>query len=151
MTRKRRRLVLIGTCLTILSFAVGLVLFAMSDSIAFFYSPSKVTELEITPGTRFRLGGLVKEGSVKQHQDARVEFVVTDTNKNITVNYSGILPDLFREGQGVVTEGRLSDQGIFVADTVLSRHDENYTPREVVDVLKEQGVWKGEPNPSPSY
>ncbi|MEM7620137.1 MAG: cytochrome c maturation protein CcmE [Pseudomonadota bacterium] len=143
MTRKQRRFILIATCLGILSFALGLILYAVNDSIAFFYSPTKVSELNIEPGTRFRLGGLVQEGSVKRGDNAHVQFVVTDTNQTITVNYKGILPDLFREGQGVVTEGRLSHEGIFVAVSVLSKHDENYVPREVVDALKEQGVWKG--------
>lgn len=151
MKRKQRRLILIGTCLAVLGFAVGLVLYAINDSIAFYYSPTKVTELNIEPGTRFRLGGLVEEGSVKQLENTKVEFKVTDTNKSIKVNYSGILPDLFNEGQDVVTEGRLLTNGIFKAETVLSKHDENYMPREVVDALKEQGVWKEDTNTSKNY
>ena len=142
MTRKQRRLTLIGTCLAVLGLAVGLVLFALEDSIVFFYSPSDVTEKKIGPGERFRLGGLVEEGSVRRGEGTTVAFAVTDTDKTIPVNYTGVLPDLFREGQGVVTEGKLNAQGVFVADTVLAKHDENYMPPEVADALKKKGVWR---------
>ena len=142
MTRKQRRITLIGTCLAVLGLAVGLVLFALEDSIVFFYSPSDISEKKIGPGQRFRLGGLVKEGSVKRGEGTTVAFAVTDTDKTIQVNYTGVLPDLFREGQGVVTEGKLNTQGVFVADSVLAKHDENYMPPEVADALKKKGVWR---------
>ena len=151
MTRKQRRSILIGTCLAVLGLAVGLVLFALEDSIVFFYSPSDVTEKHIKPGQRIRLGGLVKEGSVKRGENTTVKFTVTDTAKTIPVMYTGVLPDLFREGQGVVTEGKLGTDGVFVADSVLAKHDENYMPPEVADALKKQGVWQGEGNkPKPN-
>jgi cytochrome c-type biogenesis protein CcmE len=151
MTRKQRRSILIGTCLAVLGLAVGLVLFALEDSIVFFYSPSDVTEKHIKPGQRIRLGGLVKEGSVKRGENTTVQFTVTDTAKTIPVLYTGVLPDLFREGQGVVTEGKLGSDGVFVADSVLAKHDENYMPPEVAEALKKQGVWQGEGNkPKPN-
>jgi cytochrome c-type biogenesis protein CcmE len=117
------------------------VLYAMRDNIVFFYTPSDITEKAITPGTRIRLGGLVEQGSFKKGEGAVVNFVVTDTLKTIPVTYTGQLPDLFREGQGVVTEGALDATGLFVADNVLAKHDENYMPKELADSLKEKGVW----------
>ena len=144
MTRKQRRSVLIGICLAVLGTSVGLVLFALEDSIVFFYSPSDVAEKNIKPGQRIRLGGLVAEGSVKRGVNTTVKFSVTDTAKTIPVTYTGVLPDLFREGQGVVTEGRLGGDGIFVADNVLAKHDENYMPPEVAEALRKQGVWRSE-------
>jgi cytochrome c-type biogenesis protein CcmE len=142
MTRKQRRGILIGTCLAVLGVAVGLVLFAMRDSIVFFYSPSEVTEMGIAPGTRFRLGGLVETGSVVRGEGTTVRFVVTDQAKTLPVAYTGVLPDLFREGQGVVAEGILEPDGVFHADNVLAKHDENYMPPEVAKKLKAQGVWR---------
>ena len=142
MTRKQRRSLLIGTCLVVLGAAVALVLIALEDSIVFFYGPSDVAEKQIAPGQRFRLGGLVAEGSVKRGTGTRVEFAVTDTARTLKVSYEGVLPDLFREGQGVVTEGALDATGTFVADNVLAKHDENYMPKEVADSLKEQGYWQ---------
>lgn len=139
MTRKQRRSVLIGGCLAVLGLAVGLVLFALEDSIVFFYSPSDIVEKKIKPGQRIRLGGLVEEGSVKRGENTTIQFTVTDTAKTILVMYTGVLPDLFREGQGVVTEGKLGSDGVFVADSVLAKHDENYMPPEVADALKQQG------------
>jgi len=115
MTRKQRRGVLIGVCLAVLTTAVGLVLFALRDSIVFFHTPSDIAEKPIEPGQRFRLGGLVAAGSVKRGEGAKVDFVVTDTLKEIPVTYEGMLPDLFREGQGVVAEGKLMPDGHFVA------------------------------------
>lgn len=143
MTRKQRRSVLIGLSLLVLALAAGLVLTALEDSIVFFYSPSDVVEKNIGPGERFRLGGLVEEGSVVRGQGTRVNFAVTDTNRTLKVAFDGVLPDLFREGQGVVTEGVLIQDGTFVADSVLAKHDESYMPPEVADALKKQGVWKG--------
>ncbi len=144
MTRKQRRGVLIGTCLAVLGVAVGLVLYAMRDSIVFFYGPSDVAGMQMAPGQRFRLGGLVETGSVERGTGTTVRFVVTDGAKTLPVTYTGVLPDLFREGQGVITEGVLEPDGVFHADNVLAKHDENYMPPEVAAKLKEQGVWRDE-------
>ncbi len=142
MTRKQRRLSLIAAAGLVLALAVGLVLVAFEDTIVFFVTPSEVQAQTIEPGTRVRLGGLVAKDSVVRGQGTAVSFSVTDTTATVSVVYNGILPDLFREGQGVVTEGRFDGEGVFVADTVLAKHDENYMPKEVADALKEQGVWK---------
>ena len=142
MTRKQRRAVLVIASVGLLSLASLLVLFALRDSIVFFHTPSDVAEKGIEAGQRFRLGGLVAEGSVRRGEGSVVEFGVTDTIKTINVVYEGVLPDLFREGQGVVTEGRLDASGKFLADTVLAKHDENYMPPEVADALKDKGVWQ---------
>jgi cytochrome c-type biogenesis protein CcmE len=153
MTRKQRRLLLIGAALAVLGLAAGLVLFALNDSIVFFRTPSEIASQGIAPGTRLRIGGLVKEGSVRKGADQQVEFEVTDTVKAVPVHYKGLLPDLFREGQGVVAEGVLEASGAFRADSVLAKHDENYMPKEVADALKKQGVWnegKGHPGASPA-
>ena len=144
MTRKQRRGVLIGTCLAVLGVAVGLVLFALRDSIVFFYTPSEVAEKHLEIGQRFRLGGLVEDGSVKRGEGTTVSFVVTDKRSTLPVTYTGVLPDLFREGQGVVAEGMLTEGAVFHADSVLAKHDENYMPPEVAKKLKEQGVWRGD-------
>ncbi len=141
MTRRQRRLVLIGSAFAVLALAVALVLGALRDSIVFFNSPTDVMEKHVKPGTRIRLGGLVQPGSlVRRDLDAR--FEVTDGKNTIAVAYRGILPDLFREGQGVVTEGTLQQSGFFLADSVLAKHDETYMPKEVADALKKQGHWK---------
>jgi cytochrome c-type biogenesis protein CcmE len=142
MSRKQRRLVLIGTGLGVLALAAGLVLNALKDSIVFFNSPTDVVEKRVAPGTRIRLGGLVAPGSLARPDSLSVRFEVTDGNKAIPVTFTGILPDLFREGQGVVAEGVLGADGVFRADTVLAKHDERYMPREVADALKRQGYWK---------
>jgi cytochrome c-type biogenesis protein CcmE len=144
MTRKQRRGILIGTCVAVLGVAVGLMLFAMRDSIVFFYSPSEVAEMAIAPGQRFRLGGLVETGSVVRGEGTSVRFVITDQAKTLPVTYTGVLPDLFREGQGVVAEGMLEPDGVFHADNVLAKHDENYMPPEVAKKLRAQGVWRGD-------
>ena len=144
MTRRRRRLVLIGAGGAVLAVAVALVLFALKDSIVFFNSPTDVVEKHLAAGTRIRLGGLVKPGSLTRGANFAVRFAVTDGNKEIPVAYSGALPDLFREGQGVVAEGAIDGTGVFAADTILAKHDENYMPREVADALKTQGHWMGE-------
>ena len=141
MTRRQRRLVLIGTGIGVLGLAAALVLIALRDSIVFFNSPTDVTEKHVAPGTRIRLGGLVKSGSLVRGENLAVRFAVTDGNRDIAVSYAGVLPDLFREGQGVVAEGTL-DGGLFRADTILAKHDETYMPREVADALKKQGHWK---------
>jgi cytochrome c-type biogenesis protein CcmE len=141
MTRKQRRFTLIGAGVGIFALGVGLILFALRDSIVFFNSPTDLAEKHLAPGTRVRLGGLVVAGSIVKSQSLNVRFEVTDGNKAITVSYQGILPDLFREGQGIVAEGQL-DAGLFRADTVLAKHDERYMPKEVADALKKQGHWK---------
>jgi len=119
-----------------------LVLSALKDSIVFFNSPTDVVEKNVQPGARIRLGGLVKPGSVERGDNLSVRFEVTDGNRAVPVTYTGILPDLFREGQGVVTEGALDGGGLFRADSVLAKHDETYMPKEVADALKKQGHWK---------
>jgi cytochrome c-type biogenesis protein CcmE len=142
MTRRQRRLVLIGSALGVLALAVGLVLTALKDSIVFFNSPTDVVEKHVAPGARIRLGGLVKSGSVVRGEALQVRFDVTDGKSSIPVSYQGMLPDLFREGQGVVAEGTLDHGGTFRADSVLAKHDEKYMPKEVADALKRQGHWK---------
>lgn len=142
MTRKQRRSVLIVMGLIVLGVATAMVLTALESKVTFFYSPSDIAEKSVNPDQRLRLGGLVAEGSVQRKQGTTVRFAVTDTNRAVEVTYTGILPDLFREGQGVVTEGHLDSNGVFKADTVLARHDENYMPKEVADALKRQGVWQ---------
>ena len=142
MTRKQRRLVLIGSSLGVLALAAALVLSALKDSIVFFNSPSDVVEKKVQPGSRIRLGGLVKPGTLQRGDQLAVRFEVTDGNRAIAVSYQGILPDLFREGQGVIAEGTLEPGGGFKADSVLAKHDEKYMPKEVADALKKQGHWK---------
>src|SRR5579875_2890860 len=142
MTRKQRRLVLIGGSLGVLAVAVGLVLSALGNSIVFFNSPNDVLERHIAPGTRIRIGGLVKPGSVERGDNLKIRFEVTDGKHDVPVRYQGIVPDLFREGQGVVAEGRLEPGNIVDADTVLAKHDERYMPKEVVEALKKSGRWQ---------
>src|SRR3954469_14897878 len=142
MTRKQRRLSMTLSGLAVLCLAAGLVLYALRDTIVFFYTPSEVAEKHVPPGERIRLGGLVETGSVKREEGTVVRFTVTDKTKNLPVTYSGQLPDLFREGQGVVAEGKLDGTGTFIADTVLAKHDERYMPKEVADALKAKGVWQ---------
>lgn len=144
MTRKQRRATVIGVAVAVLGLAAFLVLHALRDTVVFFHTPKEVVEKQIPPGKRIRLGGLVAEGSLKRGVGSAVEFGVTDTTKTIGVSYTGILPDLFREGQGVVVEGKLDAAGRFLADFVLAKHDENYMPPEVAKALKEQGVWQGD-------
>jgi cytochrome c-type biogenesis protein CcmE len=141
MTRKQRRLALIGTGLAVLALAAVLVLTALTDSIVFFNSPTDVVEKQLKPGTRIRVGGLVQPGTLEK-RDLDALFEITDGNTAIKVSYKGILPDLFREGQGVIAEGVLTEAQQFRADTVLAKHDETYMPREVADALKKQGHWK---------
>jgi cytochrome c-type biogenesis protein CcmE len=144
MTRKQRRLSLIGAALGVLALAVALVLLALKDSIVFFNSPTDVVEKHVKPGMRIRIGGLVKEGSVQRGDSLAVRFEVTDGRSTIPVTYQGLLPDLFREGQGIVAEGALDLSGTLRADSVLAKHDETYMPKEVADALKKQGHWKDE-------
>ena len=142
-TRKKKRLYAVLAGLTMLGVAAALVLTAFEDNIVFFYSPTDITQKDLRPGQTVRLGGLVEADSVKKADDGvTTEFVITDTNKTISVRYADLLPDLFREGQGVVTQGTLGSDGIFVASEVLAKHDENYMPKEVADALKKSGNWK---------
>jgi cytochrome c-type biogenesis protein CcmE len=142
MTRRQRRLTLIGGALIVLALSVGLVLIALEDSIVFFNSPTDLVEKHIKPGQRVRIGGLVKEASVSRSDNLAVRFEVTDGTSTLTVAYQGLLPDLFREGQGVVAEGALDANGTFRADSVLAKHDETYMPKEVAEALKKQGHWQ---------
>jgi cytochrome c-type biogenesis protein CcmE len=143
MTPKRKRLWLVVGSLAVLGFAATLVLTALNDNIVFFYSPTQIAEKQIPPERRFRMGGLVEAGSVTKSADGQeTRFRVTDTNKTIDVVYRGLLPDLFREGQGVVAEGSLGPNGVFVAREILAKHDENYMPPEVAKALKDSGQWK---------
>lgn len=143
MTRKQRRGVLIGSGVLVLSLAAILVMFAMKDSVVYFHTPSDVAEKHVPPGQRIRLGGLVEQGTVVRGQGTAVTFKITDTLKNIPVTYTGVLPDLFREGQGVVAEGKLDAAGTFTADSVLAKHDATYMPPEVAKSLEARGVKLG--------
>ena len=144
MTRKKRRLYLLGLSLTGLAVAAALTLTAFQDNLLFFYSPSDLQAKSVAVDQRFRLGGLVAEESFERLEDGiTVAFTVTDLANTVPVVYSGILPDLFREGQGVVAEGTLRPDGVFVASDVLAKHDETYMPREVADALRESGEWRG--------
>ena len=141
MTPKRRRLWMLVGSLCVLGVAATLVLYSWNDTLVFFYSPSQVAEKKPPPERRFRLGGLVVEGSVqKRGQETR--FRITDLKGELPVVYRGLLPDLFREGQGVIAEGSLGTDGVFMAREVLAKHDENYMPPEVAKALKESGRWK---------
>jgi len=142
LTRRGRRLSLIALSLAVLGAAAGLSLYALSGSIVFFLSPSEVVQKAVAPGARLRIGGLVKTGSVVKSADQNVAFVLTDGAHDLAVAYRGLLPDLFREGQGVVAEGVLESPGRMRAETILAKHDERYMPREVVEALKKQGRWK---------
>jgi cytochrome c-type biogenesis protein CcmE len=142
MTRKQRRIAIIAAVGVVLGSATGLTMYALRDAIVFFHTPSEAQAKGLQPGQRFRLGGLVASGSVDKGVGERVAFAVTDGTATLKVSYIGILPDLFREGQGVVAEGALQADGTFKADTVLAKHDETYMPKEVADSLKKQGHWK---------
>ena len=142
MTRKQKRLAVILGGLAVLGLAAGLVLYALSDTIVFFYTPSEIAQKHVVPGQRLRLGGLVEKGSWQKSQGTLNTFVVTDTIASIPVKYNGQVPDLFKEGQGVVAEGALDAGGTFMADTVLAKHDEKYMPKDLADKLKEKGVWQ---------
>jgi cytochrome c-type biogenesis protein CcmE len=149
VTRKQKRLAVIVGGLAILGLAAGLVLYALRDTIVFFYTPSEITEKNVQPGTRLRLGGLVEKGSISRAGGTTITFIVTDMIKTMNVSYTGQLPDLFREGQGVVAEGVLDVSGVFMADTVLAKHDEKYMPKDVTDKLKAKGVWREEQGGGP--
>ncbi len=134
---RRQRFILVGLLVLGVSIALGLALLALRENINLFFSPTQVKAGEAPQQASFRLGGMVVEGSVRRPDaDLSVEFVLTDTVEQVTVTYKGILPDLFREGQGIVTQGMLNNNGIFEAKQVLAKHDENYMPPEVADALK---------------
>ena len=135
MKPRHKRLAVIGGILGAVAVAAGLVLNAFQSNLVFFFSPSQVMAKEAPAGRTFRLGGLVKEGSVKR-SGTEVQFAVTDTAQTVPVRYTGILPDLFKEGKGVVAQGQLQGDGVFVAREVLAKHDENYMPPEAVEALK---------------
>jgi cytochrome c-type biogenesis protein CcmE len=141
MTRKQKRLAVIGGLGAVLALATTLILFALRDQIVFFYSPTEIQTKAVAAGTPIRLGGLVKDGSWVRTGEAN-DFVVTDGTTELATRYEGILPDLFKEGQGVVVEGALTPAGTFAATNVLAKHDENYMPKEVVEALKANGEWQ---------
>ena len=145
MTRKRRRLLAVLAGLAMLGLATGLVLTAFNDNLVFFYSPTDLKTKGAPDGRRVRLGGLVETGSIAREADGRtLDFKVTDGNAAVAVTFAGVMPDLFREGQGVVVEGALQKNGMLKADTVLAKHDERYMPPEVAEALKKSGHWQGE-------
>src|SRR3954471_20834279 len=143
MTRKRRRLITLLAALFALGTATALVLAAFNENLVFFYSPSDLAEKSVGPDRRIRIGGLVEPQSLRRQADGReIDFRVTDGKTTVAVTYDGVLPDLFREGQGVVAEGRLRPDGVFAATSVLAKHDEKYMPPEVADALKKSGRWQ---------
>jgi cytochrome c-type biogenesis protein CcmE len=141
MTRKRRRLYFVALGLLGLGTATALMLSAMEDNIVFFFSPTELKERAVTTDQRLRVGGLVEQGSLQKNGDT-VRFSVTDNAQTLTIQYTGILPDLFREGQGIVAEGTMGADGVFMARDVLAKHDENYMPPEVAEALKKNGHWQ---------
>lgn len=152
--RKQVRMNIVIACLAMLGLAVGLGLFALRGQVSFFASPSEIVEGQLEsgetlePGQRLRLGGLVEEGTVGASDDGVINlFNVTDLAESVQVQYKGILPDLFREGQGVVVTGKMDENGIFVASEVLAKHDENYMPAEAVDAMKRAGTWQHNESP----
>lgn len=149
--KARRRLYLIAAIAPVLALAAGLTLWGLSDSISFFYTPAQAAAAKPPVGRSIQLGGLVQPGTVVKHPDGRVDFVVADQQATTKVHFSGDLPDLFREGQGIVATGAFRADGQFEAKQVLAKHDEKYMPREVSKALKEQGEWRGEGAPPPAY
>lgn len=148
MTRRQRRMVFLASCLGIVTLATVLVFAALGDRVLYFYSPADAKERKVAVGQTINLGGLVEKGSIERPGGVEVRFKITDGQEKVIVTYSKDLPDLFREGQGVVVTGAFRDDGVFAASSVLAKHDENYMPPEVARSLKERGVWKdGEPPP----
>lgn len=140
--KKRRRLLFAVAIVLASAGGAALVLGALKDNVLYFYSPTDVAAKHVAPGVAFRIGGLVEKGSVSHGKGADVRFMVTDGKTKVPVDYDGVLPDLFREGQGVVAMGKLDARGTFDASEVLAKHDERYMPPEVVDALKRSGHWK---------
>lgn len=147
--KARRRLWIVAAAAPVLALAVGLSLWAMKDNVTYFFSPSEVTEAAAPTGRVIRLGGLVEAGSVVKGADGTVVFVITDNAGTAKVSYHGDLPDLFREGQGIVAQGAFRPDRVFEASQVLAKHDETYMPREVADRLKEKGEWRPETGEAP--
>jgi cytochrome c-type biogenesis protein CcmE len=148
--KARRRLTLVAAIAPVLALAIGLTLWGLRDSISFFYTPSQAAKASPPPGRTVQLGGLVRMGSVTKHSDGRVEFVVADRTAYDKVTFQGDLPDLFREGQGIVATGAFRKDGVFEAKQVLAKHDERYMPRELTKALKQQGEWRGDGS-TPDY
>jgi cytochrome c-type biogenesis protein CcmE len=146
----RRRLMVVAVAAPVMALAVGLTLYGLRSSISYFYTPAQAARAKVPPGRGIQLGGLVKPGSVMRHPDGRVDFVVADSTATARVAYKGDLPDLFREGQGVVAVGAYDASGVFVARQVLAKHDERYMPRELTKALKAEGEWRGD-GATPSY
>jgi len=140
--RKRRRLYFAAALIIAGAGGAALAITALKDNVLYFYSPSDVATKHVPPGVAFRIGGLVEKGSVVHAPRAEIHFVVTDGKAALPVSFRGVLPDLFREGQGVVASGALTNKGVFDANEVLAKHDERYMPHEVVDALKRSGRWK---------
>ncbi len=139
--RKQQRMILVFVALLLLGGATALVMAALSDSVAFFATPTDIAAGKVEKDRNFRIGGLVVDGSVGRQDDGSVTFALTDQANEVKVSYRSILPDLFREGQGIVAQGRIGDDGTFVASEVLAKHDENYMPAEVAESLKQAGMW----------
>lgn len=146
MKPKHQRLVFITVTVIFLCISVLLTMRAFRDNLVFFFSPSELAERNVETTQRMRVGGLVETGSIVRGEQDKVDFTITDGKSTLKVQYQGLLPNLFREGQGVVAEGYLTEAGIFNAKTILAKHDENYMPREVIDALKKTGHWQGEAN-----
>ena len=139
MKARQKRLIFILVGLVVLGLAAWLVFRALGSNMSYFYSPTEVVQKKAPVDHLFRLGGMVVNGSVQRGQELTVRFAVTDTANVVNVEYTGILPDLFEEGQGVIAQGKLSESGVFVATEVLAKHDENYMPPEVADALEKAG------------
>lgn len=144
MTPRRKRLLLVGGILVGVATATTVATFAFRENLSYFYNPTQVTDGAVPRGRSFRVGGLVTKGSLhREPGKLEVRFVVTDLNRDVTVAYSGVLPDLFREGQGIIAHGKLDASGVFVADEVLAKHDEKYMPPEVAQSLKHKQSTEG--------
>ena len=151
MTPRRKRLLAVLGILAGVGAAAALAMLAFEDNLLYFYNPSQVLAGDAPDGRTFRIGGMVTAGSLQRTDGTlEVRFVVTDYRNSVPVRYEGLLPDLFREGQGVVTEGTLDGAGMFKADSVLAKHDETYMPKDVADALKKQGYWKDDYGAKPS-
>ena len=144
MTKKNKRLLVLASLFTVVCLAIALILTALNSSVSYFYTPSDIASLSQHPTSLIRVGGLVENKSVRfdSNDKTRVVFSIKDEKANLTVSFEGVLPDLFREGQGVIVQGRLAESGLLVASEVLAKHDENYMPKELAAALKEQGRWQ---------
>lgn len=144
MKPKHQRLIFVSISVIFLCVAVLMIMRAFRENLVFFYSPSDLAQQQLAPSQRIRIGGLVKTGSVSRGDNQAIQFIISDGAQEVQVHYTGLLPNLFREEQGVIAEGYMQANGIFQARTILAKHDENYMPKEVVDALKKSGQWKGE-------